>query len=91
MAEERRRRAARFLVGGVVGALVVVGRRRRGYSVPGLRAFEGAPCFGATPQPEVPPHVDRPPFPKETAAGGRMRSEPRAAGADEVDAGDRRL
>jgi hypothetical protein len=40
---------------------------------------------------DVAQNVDRPPFPKETAAGGRMRSEPRAADAAEVDAGDRRL
>jgi hypothetical protein len=43
--EGRRRRAARLVAGGVLGAVVVVGRRRRGLSEPGLRAFEDAPCF----------------------------------------------
>jgi hypothetical protein len=43
--EGRRRRAARLIAGGVLGAVVVVGRRRRGLSEPGLRAFEDAPCF----------------------------------------------
>ncbi|MEO9175833.1 MAG: hypothetical protein ABI317_10015 [Gaiellales bacterium] len=43
--EGRRRRAARLIAGGVLGAAVVLGRRRRGLSEPGLRAFEDAPCF----------------------------------------------
>ncbi len=92
MAEGRRRRAVRLVAGGVLGAVLVVGRRRRYSSEPGLRAFEDAPCFrelfGAPP--DVSHNVDRPPFPRETAAGGRMWSEPRAADIAEVDAGDRR-
>ena len=44
-AEGKRRRAARLVAGGVLGAVVVVGRRRRQLSEPGLRAFEDAPCF----------------------------------------------
>jgi hypothetical protein len=92
--EGRRLRATRLLAGGVVGVAVVLRRRRRTVSEPGLRAFEGAPCFRElfeSPA-DVARNVDRPPIPKETAAGGRMRSEPRAAdAAAEVDAGDRRL
>jgi hypothetical protein len=93
MAEGRGRRTARLLAGGVLGAVVVVNRRRRHLSQPGLRAFEGAPCFREVPDVsgDGARNVDRPPIPKETAAGGRMRSEPRAADAAEVDAGDRRL
>jgi hypothetical protein len=91
--EGRRRRAARLIAGGVVGVAVWVGRRRRLYSEPGLRAFEDAPCYRELfdPAPDPARNVDRPPIPKETAAGGRLRSEPRAADAAEVDAGDRRL
>ena len=94
VAEGRRRRAARLVAGGVLGAAVVVGRRRRHSSEPGLRAFEDAPCFRETVRPtagRVARNVDRPPIPRETAAGGRMWSEPRAADTAEVDAGDRRL
>jgi hypothetical protein len=43
--EGRGRRAARLVAGGVLGAAVVLGRRRRLRSEPGLRAFEDAPCF----------------------------------------------
>jgi hypothetical protein len=43
--EGKRRRAARLVAGGVLGAAVVLGRRRRLLSEPGLRAFEDAPCF----------------------------------------------
>jgi hypothetical protein len=91
--EGRRRRVARLVAGGVVGIAVVLGRRRRPYSEPGLLAFEDAPCFRELfdPPAEASRNVDRPPIPKETAAGGRLRSEPRAADAAEVDAGDRRL
>jgi hypothetical protein len=84
----------RLLAGGVVGGAVWIDRRRRRLtSAPGLRAFEDAPCFRELFEPpaDVPRNVDRPPIPKETAAGGRLRSEPRAADAAEVDAGDRRL
>lgn len=91
--EGRRRRAARLVAGGVVGVAVWIGRRRRLYAEPGLRAFESAPCFRElfeSPA-DAPRNVDRPPIPKEAAAGGRLRSEPRAADAAEVDAGDRRL
>jgi hypothetical protein len=92
VAEGRRRRAARLVAGGVLGAVLVVGRRRRYSSEPGLRAFEDAPCFRETfgAPPDVSHNVDRPPFPRETAAGGRMWSEPLAADIAEVDAGDRR-
>jgi hypothetical protein len=92
MGDGRRLRTARLVAGGVLGAVVVLGRRRRPFSEPGLRAFEDAPCFreqyGAG---DTARTVDRPPIPKEAAAGGRLRSEPRAADAAEVDAGDRRL
>jgi hypothetical protein len=94
MEEGRRRRAARLVVGGIVGAAVLVRKRRRPFSEPGLRAFEGAPCFRERLEttPDAARNVDRPPIPREAAAGGRMRSEPRAAdAAAEVDAGDRRL
>jgi hypothetical protein len=43
--EGRLRLAARLVAGGVVGAAVVLGRRRGRLTTPGLRAFEGAPCF----------------------------------------------
>jgi hypothetical protein len=91
--ESKRRRAARLLAGGVLGAAVVLGRRRRTFT-PGLHAFEDAPCFRELTgsHPSAPQNVDRPPLPKETAAGRRMQSESRAAGgAPEIDAGDRRL
>jgi hypothetical protein len=91
--EGKRRRGARLVAGGILGAVVVVRRRRRVFSEPGLRAFESAPCFRELFESpgDAPRNVDRPPIPKETAAGGRLRSEPRAADAAEVDAGDRRL
>jgi hypothetical protein len=94
MEEGRRMRALRLVAGGIVGVAVVLRRRRRPFWEPGLRAFEGAPCFRELFETHADPsrNVDRPPIPREAAAGGRMRSEPRAAdAAAEVDAGDRRL